>query len=340
MKADIGIDLGTSSILLYVKNVGVVIKEPSLVAFDRDSNVIKGYGEDARGMLKQSTGNIIAARPLQDGVITDYTVTEKIIRHFLQKALGKIIFKKPRLNISVSCLITEVEKRALIGAGIAAGAREVTLVEKPMAAAIGAGVDIYKPSGNMVVDIGGGTTDIAVISLGGIVASTSVKVAGNDFNNAIVKYMRDEHNVLIGDSLAENIKIKIGAVSPSVVKETARVQGREITTCLPKKITLSTTEMAKVLKEPMEQIIEGIRLVFEETPPELATDVLERGILLSGGGSLVRGMDAFIEETTSLQTILPEKPLMVVAVGVGRYVQNAQARIEAEAFASLHRAVK
>ena len=319
MKADVGIDLGTSSILVYVKGVGVVIKEPSLVAFDRDSNEIKEYGEEARAMLRQSTGNIIAARPLQDGVITDYTVTENIIRHFVQKALGKLIFKKPRINISVSCLITEVEKRALVAAGMAAGAREVTLVEKPVAAAIGAGVDIYKPSGNMVVDIGGGTTDIAVISLGGIVASTSVKVAGNDFDNAIVRYMRDEYKVLIGDSLAENIKIKIGAASSEVVKETEHVQGREIATGLPRKITLSSTEMAKVLREPMEQIIEGIRQVFEETPPELATDILERGILMAGGGSLIRGLDLFIEETTSLRIVLPEKPLMVVAVGVGKY---------------------
>ena len=320
MKADIGIDLGTSSILVYVRGKGVVVKEPSLVAFDRDSNTIKEIGEEARALIGQSTGNIIGVRPLRKGVVTDYTVTEKMIRYFVQKSLGKLIFKKPRINISVPCNITEVERRAVIEAAMAAGAREVTLIEEPMAAAIGAGVDIYKPSGSMVVDIGGGTTDIAVMSLGGIVAHTSIKTAGNDFDNAIVKYMRDEYDVLIGDSLAENIKMKIGTASMNMVEEKTEVQGREIATGLPKKITLSSMEMAKVLKEPISQIIEGIRVVLEEIEPELAADVLERGILLAGGGSLIRGLDKFIEEKTAIRTILPDEPLLVVAIGTGIYV--------------------
>jgi rod shape-determining protein MreB len=321
VKADIGIDLGTSSILVYVKGKGVVVKEPSLVAFDRDSNTIKEIGEEARSLLGQSTGNIVPVRPLKKGVITDYTVTEKIIRYFVQKSLGKLIFKKPRINISVPCNITEVEKRAVIEAATAAGAREVTLIDEPMAAAIGAGVDIYKPSGSMVVDIGGGTTDIAVISLGGIVAHTSIKTAGNDFDNAIVKYMRDEYDVLIGDSLAENIKMKIGTASLNMLEETTEVQGRDIATGLPKKITLSSMEMARVLAEPISQIIEGIRVVLEDTEPELASDVLERGILLAGGGSLIRGLDKFIEEKTAIRTVLPEEPLLVVALGTGMYVK-------------------
>jgi rod shape-determining protein MreB len=322
MAADIGIDLGTSSILVYVKGKGVVVKEPSLVAFDRDSNTIKEIGEGARALLGQSTGNIIAVRPLRKGVITDYTVTEKMIRHFIQKSLGKLIFKKPRINISVPCNITEVERRAVIGAAIAAGAREVTLLEEPMAAAIGAGVDIYKPSGSMVVDIGGGTTDIAVISLGGIVAHTSIKVAGNDFDNAIVKYVRDEYNVLIGDSLAENIKMKIGCASLNVIEETTEVQGRNIESGVPKKLTLSSKEMVKVLEEPISQIIEGIRVVLEDTEPELSSDVLDRGILLAGGGSLIRGLDKLIEEKIAIRTVLPEEPLLVVAMGTGMYVEE------------------
>jgi len=320
VKADIGIDLGTSSILVYVRGKGVVVKEPSLVAFDRDSNTIKEIGEEARALIGQSTGNIIGVRPLRKGVVTDYTVTEKMVRYFVQKSLGKLIFKKPRINISVPCNITEVERWAVIEAAMAAGAREVTLIEEPMAAAIGAGVDIYKPSGSMVVDIGGGTTDIAVMSLGGIVAHTSIKTAGNDFDNAIVKYMRDEYDVLIGDSLAENIKMKIGTASMNMVEEKTEVQGREIATGLPKKITLSSMEMAKVLKEPISQIIEGIRVVLEEIEPELAADVLERGILLAGGGSLIRGLDKFIEEKTAIRTILPDEPLLVVAIGTGIYV--------------------
>jgi len=321
MVADIGIDLGTSSILVYVKGKGVVVKEPSLVAFDRDSNTIKEIGEEARALLGQSSGNIIAVRPLKKGVITDYTVTEKMIRYFVQKSLGKLIFKKPRINISVPCNITEVERRAVVDAAMAAGAREVTLLDEPMAAAIGAGIDIYKPSGSMVVDIGGGTTDIAIISLGGIVANTSIPVAGNDFDNAIVKYVRDEYNVLIGDSLAENIKMKIGTASLNVLEETTEIQGRDIETGLPKKITLSSIEMAKVLEEPIGQIIEGIRVVLEETEAELSSDVLERGILLAGGGSLIRGLDKLIEERISIRTILPEEPLLVVAMGTGMYVE-------------------
>ena len=322
MRADIGIDLGTSSILVYVRGKGVVVKEPSLVAFDRDSNTIKEIGEEARALIGQSAGNIIGVRPLKKGVVTDYTVTEKMIRYFVQKSLGKLIFKKPRINISVPCNITEVERRAVSEAAMAAGAREVTLVDEPMAAAIGAGVDIYKPCGSMVVDIGGGTTDIAVMSLGGIVAHTSIKTAGNDFDNAIAKYIRDEYDILIGDSLAENIKMKIGTASMNMLEEKTEVQGREVATGLPKKVTLSSMEMAKVLKEPIGQIIEGIRVVLEETEPELAADVLERGILLAGGGSLIRGLDKFIEEKTAIRTILPDEPLLVVAIGTGMYEET------------------
>lgn len=249
MSVDLGIDLGTASVLVYVKGKGVILKEPSVVAYDRDTNAIKAIGEEARMMLGRTPGNIVAVRPLRQGVISDYTVTEKMIKYFVQKALGKRTFKKPRISICVPSGVTEVERKAVEEATYAAGAREVHLIEEPVAAAIGAGIDISKPCGNMIVDIGGGTSDIAVISLGGTVVNTSLKIAGDDFDEAIVRYMRKKHNLLIGERTAEDIKIKIGTTYPLIEDETLEVRGRNLVTGLPKTVTVTSTETEEALRE-------------------------------------------------------------------------------------------
>ena len=257
MSVDLGIDLGTASVLVYVKGKGVVLKEPSVVAFDRDSNTIKAIGEEARLMLGRTPGNIIAVRPLRQGVISDYTVTEKMIKYFVQKSLGKRMFKKPRISICVPSGVTEVEKKAVQEATYAAGAREVHLIEEPVAAAIGAGIDISKACGNMIVDIGGGTADIAVISLGGTVVNTSIKIAGDDFDEAIVRFMRKKHNLLIGERTAEDIKIKIGTTYPLIEEEVMEVRGRNLVTGLPKTVTVTSSETEEALRETTGQIVEA-----------------------------------------------------------------------------------
>ena len=314
MSIDLGIDLGTASILVYVKGKGVVLKEPSVVAFDRDTNMIKAIGEEARLMLGRTPGNIVAVRPLRQGVISDYIVTEKMIKYFVQKALGKRTFKKPNISICVPSGVTEVEKKAVEEAAFAAGAREVHLIEEPVAAAIGAGIDISKPCGNMIVDIGGGTSDIAVISLGGTVVNTSLKVAGDDFDEAIVRYVRKKHNLLIGDRTAEDIKIKIGTTYPLVEDESMEVRGRNLVTGLPKTVTVTASETTS-------QIVEAVIGVLERTPPELSADILDRGIVLTGGGALLRGLEELIEERTGINTMTAEDPMKVVAIGTGQYVE-------------------
>ena len=316
---DIGIDLGTASVLVYVKGKGVVLKEPSVVAFDRDTNVIKAIGEEARLMLGRTPGNIIAVRPLRQGVISDYTITEKMIKYFVQKAVGTRIFKKPRISICVPSGVTEVEKKAVEDAGYAAGARSVHLIEEPVAAAIGAGIDIAKPCGNMIVDIG--TSDIAVISLGGTVVNTSLKVAGDDFDEAIVRYMRKKHNLLIGERTAEDIKIRIGTTYPLVEDESMEVRGRNLVTGLPKTVTVTASETEEALREPAGQIVEAVIEVLERTPPELSADILDRGIVLTGGGALLRGLEELIEEKTGINTMTAEDPMKVVAIGTGQFVE-------------------
>lgn len=323
MSVDLGIDLGTASVLVYVKGKGVVLKEPSVVAFDRDTNVIKAIGEEARLMLGRTPGNIIAVRPLRQGVISDYTVTEKMIKYFVQKALGKRTFKKPRISICVPSGVTEVEKKAVEEATFAAGAREVHLIEEPVAAAIGAGIDISKPCGNMIVDIGGGTADIAVISLGGTVVNTSIKIAGDDFDEAIVRYMRKKHNLLIGERTAEEIKINIGAASRRPEVLTMEVRGRNLVTGLPKTIVVSSEETLEALREPALQIVDAVHNVLERTPPELAADIFDRGIVMTGGGSLLSGLDALIEEKTGITTVIAEDPLTAVAIGTGKFIEFA-----------------
>ncbi len=318
---DIGIDLGTASILVYIKGKGVVLKEPSVVAFDNDTNKILAIGEEARLMIGRTPGQIVAVRPLREGVISDYSVTEKMMKYFIQKALGKRNFRKPRIAVCVPSGVTEVERKAVEDATIQCGAREVFIIEEPIAAAIGAGVDISKPCGNMIVDIGGGTTDVAVISLGGTVVSDSIKIAGDDFDQALVRYMRKKHNLLIGDRTAEDIKIKIGSAYPRAENDTMDVRGRNLVTGLPKTVRVSSEETEEALREPTSQIIEAIHSVLENTPPELAADIADRGIVLTGGGALLRGLEDLIYSKTGINTMTAEDPMTAVAIGTGRYIE-------------------
>ena len=319
--SDIGIDLGTASILVYIKGKGVVLKEPSVVAFDRDTNKIKAIGEEARLMLGRTPGNIVAVRPLRQGVISDYTVTEKMIKYFIQKALGKKSFRKPRISVCVPSGVTEVEKKAVEDATYQAGAREVEIIEEPIAAAIGAGIDISRPCGNMIVDIGGGTSDIAVISLGGSVVSTSVKIAGDDFDEALVRYMRKKHNLLIGDRTAEDIKIQVGSAYTRAEESSIEVRGRNLVTGLPKTVTVTSEETREALREATAQIVEAVHSVLERTPPELAADISDRGIVLTGGGSMLQGLEQLIEEKTGITTMTADDPMTAVAIGTGQYIE-------------------
>ena len=318
---DIGIDLGTASVLVYIKGKGIVLKEPSVVAFDRDTNKIKAIGEEARLMIGRTPGNIVAIRPLRQGVISDYTVTEKMMKYFIQKALGRRPLKKPIISVCVPSGCTEVEKKAVFDATLQAGSRDVKIIEEPIAAAIGAGIDILRPCGNMIVDIGGGTTDIAVISLGGAVVSASVKVAGDDFDEAIVKYMRKKHNLLIGERTAEDIKINIGSVFPGLEQEPMDVRGRNLVTGLPKTIQVTSAETEEALREVTSQIVEAVHGVLEKTPPELAADIADRGIVLTGGGALLKGLEKLIESKTGINTMTAEDPMTAVAIGTGKYVE-------------------
>ena len=321
LSTDIGIDLGTASILVYIKGKGVVLKEPSVVAFDRDTNKIKAIGEEARLMLGRTPGNIVAVRPLRQGVISDYTVTEKMLKYFIQKAIGRRMLKKPRISVCVPSGVTEVEKKAVEDATLQAGAREVAIIEEPIAAAIGAGIDISRPCGNMIIEIGGGTTDIAVISLGDTVVSRSLKLGGDDFDEAVIRYLRKQHNLLVGDRTAEDVKIRIGGVYERVSPLLMQVKGRDLITGMPKTVEVSSTEMLEAFKENIIQILEVVHQVLEDTPPELAADLATRGILLTGGGSVLFGMDDLIGETTGIQTTAVDDPISAVAIGTGRYTE-------------------
>ena len=314
---DIGIDLGTASVLVYVKNKGIVLNEPSVVAMDKNTGKLLKVGEEARQMLGRTPGNIVAIRPLREGVISDYDMTERMLKEFIRKVAGFMVFK-PRVIICVPSGITEVEERAVVDAGIQSGCRRVYLIEEPIAAAIGAGIDIMKPDGHMVVDIGGGTADIAVISLGGVVESASIKVAGDQFNEAVVKYMRRKHNILVGDSTAEKMKIAIGCVYPREDEAFMDVKGRCLLTGLPKTITVSSAEMLEAFEEPTESILESIHAVLERTPPELVADVSTNGIMMTGGGSMVYGFDKLITSRTGIATSVAENAIACVAEGTGR----------------------
>ena len=318
---DIGMDLGTASVLIYIKDKGIVLNEPSVVALDKNTGKLLKVGADAQAMLGRTPGNIIAIRPLREGVISDYEVTERMIKEFLHKVIGFQLFK-PRIIICVPSGITEVEERAVVDAGIQAGARRVYLIEEPVAAAIGAGIDISKPDGHMVVDIGGGTSDIAVISLSGVVESASIKVAGDQFNEAIVKYMRRKHNVLVGERTAELMKMQIGCVFPKEQETSIEIKGRCLVTGLPKVINVSSTEMLEAFEEPVERILEAIHGVLERTPPELVADISNNGIVMTGGGSLVDGFDKLIEARTGIHTVVAEGAISCVAEGTGRSLDS------------------
>ena len=318
---DIGIDLGTASVLVYVKGKGVVLNEPSVVAMDKTTGKLLKVGTDAQAMLGRTPGNIIAIRPLREGVISDYDMTERMLKEFIHKVAGFSFFK-PRVIICVPSGITEVEERAVIDAGIQAGARKVYLIEEPVAAAIGAGIDITQPDGHMVVDIGGGTADIAVISLSGVVESASIKIAGDQLNEAVVKYMRRKHNLLVGERTAEEMKKQIGCVFPKDEKETMDVKGRCLLTGLPKVVTVSSTEMMDAFEEPVERIMEAIHSVLERTPPELVADVSTNGIIMTGGGSLVYGFDKLVTARTGIHTTVAEDAISCVVLGTGKSLDS------------------
>ena len=321
---DIGIDLGTASVLIYVKGKGIVLQEPSVVAIDKNTDKILAVGEEARRMLGRTPGNIVACRPLRDGVISDFHVTERMLRYFLNKVTASSFFRlfKPRVMICVPSGVTEVEKRAVEDAAIQAGARKTYLIEEPIAAAIGAGIDITKACGSMVVDVGGGTTDIAVISLGGTVVSTSIKVAGDKFDEAIVRYMRKKHSLMVGERTAEELKISIGTVFPRPQEVSMDIRGRNLVSGLPKTITVTSTELMEALDEPVSSIVEAVHSVLERTPPELAADISDRGIVMTGGGSLVYGLDKLLEHKMGIKVIIADDAVSAVAMGTGKALDN------------------
>ncbi len=319
---DIGIDLGTASVLVYIKGKGVVLNEPSVVAIDKNTGRLLKVGAEAQAMLGRTPGNIVAIRPLRDGVISDYDMTERMLKEFIRKVTGGFHLFPPRIMVCVPSGITEVEERAVIDAGRQAGARRVYLIEEPVAAAIGAGIDITKPDGHMVVDIGGGTSDIAVISLSGVVESASIKVAGDQFNESIVKYMRRKHNILIGERTAEQMKMEIGCVYPKEEEATIEIKGRCLMTGLPKTITVNSTEMMEAFEEPVERILEAVHNVLERTPPELVADISNNGIVMTGGGSLVDGFDKLITARTGIHTVVAEDAISCVAEGTGKSLDS------------------
>lgn len=315
---DMGIDLGTATVLVYMKGKGIMLKEPSVVAIDRSANKVLAVGEEARKMIGRTPGNIMAIRPLRDGVISDYDVTEKMLEHFIKKACGKRKMSTPRVAICVPCQATEVERRAVEDAAKNAGAKKVLLIEEPLAAAIGAGLDITKASGNMVIDIGGGTTDIAVISLGGMVVRESIKIAGDDFDEAIIRYIRKKHKLMIGERTAEDLKISIGCAYDKDEDQKAEIRGRDLITGLPKNISVCSSEMKEALREAVMSIAECAHSVLEKTPPELAADIADKGIIMTGGGSLLDGLDKLIEEVTHVPVYVAEDSVSCVAIGTGK----------------------
>lgn len=324
-RADIGIDLGTANVLVYVSGKGIVLQEPSVVAIDKNTNSVLAVGEEARRMIGRTPGNIVAIRPLRDGVISDYDVTEKMLKYFINKVVDKKGFSRffmPRIMVCVPTGVTEVEKRAVEEATRQAGAREVYIIEEPIAAAIGAGIDISQPHGNMVIDIGGGTADIAVISLGGAVVSESIKMGGDKFDEAIVRYMKKQHNLLIGERTAEKVKIEIGCAYKREEEKTMRITGRNLITGLPYAITVSSSEILEALDECAEQIVITAHHVLEKTPPELAADISDRGIIMTGGGSLLYGLDKRIEEKTGIKVIVADETLSCVASGTGKALSS------------------
>ena len=319
---DIGVDLGTANVLVYIKGKGVVLREPSVVAIDRDTNKVLAIGEEARKMLGRTPGNIVAIRPLREGVIADYDTTESMLRHFIEKVAGRSFIFKPRIMVCIPSGVTTVEKRAVLEAAVQAGARKTYLIEEPLAAALGAGLDISEPYGAMVVDIGGGTTDVAVISLGGIVASESLRIGGDKFDDAIVRYVKKEYNMMICERTAEEIKMNIGTAIRGRREGSMEVRGRDLLSGLPKTVRMSAVETGEALNEPVEAIVQCVKAVLETTPPELAADIMDRGIVMTGGGALLYALDELIQKETGIPTYLAEDPLSCVALGTGKALES------------------
>jgi rod shape-determining protein MreB len=319
---DMAIDLGTATTLVHVKGRGIVLNEPSVVAIDRDTSRILAVGMEAKRMLGRTPGNIVAIRPLKDGVIADFDVTEAMLRYFIQKVHPQTFLIKPRVVVCVPSGVTEVERRAVFEATLSAGARAAYLIEEPMAAAIGAGLPIQEPTGNMVVDIGGGTTEVAVISLGGIVVSTSIRIGGDECDEAIVQHIKREYNVLIGERTAEEIKMSIGSAYPLPEEEDVEVRGRDLLSGLPKNVIISSEEIRQAIEEPLSQIISAVKETLEKTPPELASDLMDRGMFLAGGGALLRGLDQRLREETGMPIHVAEDPMTSVVRGSGKALEE------------------
>ncbi len=320
---DMGIDLGTANTLVHLKGKGIVMREPSVVAVQINSGKVLAVGDEAKRMIGRTPGNIVAIRPMKDGVIADFDITQAMLKYFINRALGKSNpFMRPRVVISVPTGCTTVEERAVREAAIQGGAKEAYLIEEPMAAAIGAGLPVHEPTGNLIVDIGGGTTEVAVISLGGIVTSRSIRVAGDNMDDAVIQHLRKNYNLLIGERTAEDIKMNIGSAMWEGSEEHYEVRGRDLVSGLPKTIKVSSGEIQKALKETVEQIVDGIKVCLEKTPPELSADIMDRGIILAGGGSLLKGLDKLIAQETNMPVYVCDEPLVAVAQGTGKVLEN------------------
>lgn len=319
---DIGIDLGTANVLIHVKGQGIVLNEPSVVAIDRNTNRVLAVGEEARKMVGRTPGNIVAIRPLKDGVIADFDVTEAMLKHFINKLNVKGFLSKPRILICCPTNITSVEQKAIREAAEKSGGKKIYLEEEPKVAAIGAGMDIFQPSGNMVVDIGGGTTDVAVLSMGDIVTSASIKMAGDKFDNEILNYVKKQYKLLIGERTSENIKINIGTVFPGARDEEMEIRGRDMVSGLPRTITIRSKEIEGALREPVDVIVQAAKNVLEKTPPELSADIIDRGVILTGGGALLHGIDQLLAEELRVPVLIAEHPMDSVATGTGIMLEN------------------
>ena len=322
---DLGIDLGTANILVFAQGRGVIIQEPSVVALDHHKNMVLAVGDDAKRMIGRTPGNVIAVRPLRDGVIADFEITETMLKHFIKKALSdRMYLSKPRIIVGIPSGITGVEKRAVLDATYQAGAKEAYLIEEPMAAAIGASLPVSEPTGSMIVDIGGGTTEVAVISLGGIVVAKSIRVAGDEMDEAIISHCRESYRLLIGDRTAEEVKMKLGSAYDTKEEQSMEIRGRDLVSGLPKTFTLTSTEIREALKDTVNTIIDGIKTTLEKTPPELSSDIMDTGIMLAGGGAQLKGLDKHIQAETNISVIIAEDPLQCVALGTGKALEEIE----------------
>ncbi len=319
---DMGIDLGTANTLVHVKGQGIILSEPSVVAVQTSTGKVLAVGHEAKRMLGRTPGDVVAIRPMKDGVIADFETTEKMIRYFITKVHKRKALVRPRVVIGVPSGITEVEKRAVRESCEQAGAREIFLIEEALAAAIGANIPIHEPAGHMIVDVGGGTTEIAVISLGGMVIADSIRIAGDEFDEAIIKYMRTQYNLVIGERMAEEVKFRLGNAFPEKKVESMELKGRDAISGLPRTLEIDSVEIRKALKEPVDQILDGVKHALEKTPPELAADIVERGIVMTGGGSLLKGLDKYISKETGVPVILAENPLTCVVLGAGKFLEE------------------